>query len=134
MWQRQQVSFQDAYGVHETKSSPNILGLRKEYLGAMNNFHNTFWSFEDRSENGYPARSHDCKPEETEFANAFEDAQLDLERREKNAKKKRSMAMWHNVIEKTWNSRPIEEVQKLIDRQPMVMRAIIEADGGQTPY
>ena len=44
------------------------------------------------------------------------------------------MAMWHNVIEKTWNSRPIEEVQKLIDRQPMVMRAIIEADGGRTPY
>ena len=44
------------------------------------------------------------------------------------------MAMWYNAIEKTWNSRPIEEVQKLIDRQPMVMRAIIEADGGQTPY
>ena len=44
------------------------------------------------------------------------------------------MAMWHNVIEKTWNSRPIEEVQKLIDRQPMVRRAIIEADEGQIPY
>ena len=53
-------------------------------------------------------------PEETEFANAFEDAQLDLERMEKNAKKKRSIAMWHNSIEKTWNSRPIEEVRKLL--------------------
>ena len=34
-------------------------------------------------EGKYPARSHDCMPPETEFANSFEDAQLDVERREK---------------------------------------------------
>ena len=72
--------------------------------------------------------------EETEFANAFEDAHLDLGRREKKVNKKRSMEMWHNAIQKTWNSRPTEEVQTLIDRQTMVMRAIIEAEGSRTPY
>ena len=100
----------------------------------MNNFHNPIWNFEDRLENEYPAKSHDCQPEETEFANAFEGAQLDLEWKEKNANKKRFMAVWHNAIQKTWNCLPIEEVQKLIDRQPMVMRAIIEAEGGRKPY
>ena len=44
-----------------------------------------FELIEDRAENGYPPRSHDCMPDETEFANAQEDAQLDLERREENA-------------------------------------------------
>ena len=34
-------------------------------------------------EGKYPARSDDCMPPETEFANSFEDAQLDVERREK---------------------------------------------------
>ena len=42
-----------------------------------------FLIHEDREENGYPPRSHDCQPEETEFAQAFEEAQEDLERREK---------------------------------------------------
>ena len=32
---------------------------------------------------GYPPRSHECQPEETEFAQCFEEAQQDLERREK---------------------------------------------------
>ena len=91
-------------------------------------------AFEDKDDFGYPQRSHDSQPEETEFANAYEDAQLDLERREKNAKKKRTMLMWYNAIEYNWDTRPIEEVQKLIDRQPMVMEAIIEAEGGRTPY
>ena len=36
----------------------------------------------DRSENGYPLRSHDCMPNETEFAETFQDAQEDLERKE----------------------------------------------------
>ena len=38
---------------------------------------------EDREENGYPPRIHDCQVEETEFAQSFEEAQQDLERREK---------------------------------------------------
>ena len=92
------------------------------------------WAFEDKDDSGFPPWPHDWQPEETEFANAYEDAQLDLERREKNLKKKRTMLMWHNAIEHTWETRPIVEVQKLIDRQPMVMKAIIEAEGGQTPY
>ena len=89
---------------------------------------------EDRADNGYPARSHDCMPDETEFANSQEDAQLDLERREKNAKKSRTMLMWKNALESTWKNRPTSEVQKLIDRQPKIMQAIIEKDGGRTGY
>ena len=38
---------------------------------------------EDRAENGYPARSHDCQPYETEFAEDPELSQQDVERREK---------------------------------------------------
>ena len=47
----------------------------------------------DREENGYPPRSHDCMPDETEFAETFQDAQEDLERREKNRNKRRTMMM-----------------------------------------
>ena len=39
----------------------------------------------DRAKNGYPPRSHDCKPDKTEFAETFQDAQENLERREENA-------------------------------------------------
>ena len=88
----------------------------------------------DRADNGYPPRSHDCMPCETEFANAFEEAQLDLERRERNAKKKRTMKMWRNSIRKVWFSRPIEEVQKLIDRQPKIQQEIIKKGGRRTKY
>ena len=88
----------------------------------------------DRADNGYPPRSHDCMPCETEFANAFEEAQLDLERREKNANKKRTMKMWRNSIRKIWFSRPIEEVQKLIDRQPKIQQEIIKKGGRRTKY
>ena len=90
-----------------------------------------FLIYENREENGYPPRSHDCQPEETEFAQAFEEAQEDLERREKNANHKRTMHMWKNVLEHVWNTRPIEHTQKLIDRMPKVMEAIIEAEGGK---
>ena len=89
---------------------------------------------EDRDENGYPPRSHDCMPCETEFANAFEEAQLDLERRVKNIGHRRTMKMWKNSVENVWNNRPIQEVRKLIDCQPKIMEAIIDAKGGRTPY
>ena len=38
-------------------------------------------------------------PDETEFAETFQDAQEDLERREKNAKKRRTMMMWKNALD-----------------------------------
>ena len=44
-----------------------------------------FRIIEDRAEDGHPARSHDCQPCETEFAEDFELAQQDVERREKTA-------------------------------------------------
>jgi len=37
----------------------------------------------DRAEDGYPPRSHECMPEETEFAETHQEAQIDFERREK---------------------------------------------------
>ena len=73
-------------------------------------------------------------PNETEFTNAHEQAQLDVERREKNINHRRTMMMWKNAVTDTWDNRPLEEVQNLIDRQPKVMEAIIEAEGGRTPY
>ena len=67
-------------------------------------------------------------------SNSQEESQLDLERREVNAKKSRTMLMWRNALTSTWNHRPIEEVQKLFDRQPMIMREIIENGGARTRY
>ena len=88
----------------------------------------------DRSESGSPPRNHDCMPNETEFAETFQDAQEDLERREKNRNKRRTMMMWKNALDNEWETRSIEATRKIIDRQPKIMRAIIEADGGRTPY
>ena len=72
--------------------------------------------------------------DETEFAETFQDAQEDLERREKNRNKRRTMMMWKNALDEQWRNRRIEATQKIIDRQPKIMRAIIEADGTRTPY
>ena len=47
-------------------------------------------------------------PDETEFAETFEDAQEDLERREKNAKKRQTMIMWKNALDEQWKIRRIE--------------------------
>ena len=69
-----------------------------------------------------------------EFATSFELAQEDIERRDKNAGHKRTMHMWKNAFNQMWNTRPIEETQKLIDRMPKIMEAIIEAKGGKTKY
>ena len=80
------------------------------------------------------SRSHDCVPDGTEFTETFQDAQEDLERQEKNAKKRRTMMMWKNALDEQWRTRPIEATRKIIDRQPKIMRAIIEADGGRAPY
>ena len=79
--------------------------------------------FKDRQDNSYPPRSHDCTSNKTEFANAHEDAQLDVERREKNIKHRRTMKMWKNSVEQVWKS-----------RQHKVMQAIIDAEGGRTSY
>ena len=81
-------------------------------------------------EGKYPPRSHECMPCETEFANSFEDAQLDVERREKNAKKRRTRI----AAEHTWDTRPMNEIRKLIDRQPKIQQAIIDAEGGRVNF
>ena len=91
-------------------------------------------SNEDREENGYPPRSHDCQPAEIEFADSFEESQLDVERREKNSGKKRTMVMWKNALKHVWETRRIEHTQKLIDRLPKIMNAIIEVEGERTLY
>ena len=85
-------------------------------------------------EGKYPPRSHESMPCETEFANSFEDAQLDVERREKNANKRRTMLMWRNVIEHTWETRPMSEIHKLIDRQPKIQKANVEAEGDRVNF
>ena len=98
-------------------------------LGKTQLLNGKFRICEDRAENGYPPRSDDCLPAETEFAEQFELAQ-----EKKLAHHKRTMLMWKNALTHTWNTRPIEETQKLIDRMPKIMKAIIEADGGKTKY
>ena len=82
----------------------------------------------------YAPRSHESNPCETEFANSFQDAQLDVERRENNANKRRTMLMWRHAIEHTWETRPINEIHKLIDRQPKIQQAIIDAEGGRVSF
>ena len=42
--------------------------------------------------------------------------------------------MWNNALDHEWETRPIEATRKIIDCQPKIMRAIIEADGGRKPY
>ena len=37
--------------------------------------------------------------------------------------------MWKYAVQKTWNKRRLEEVQKVFDRQPMIMRTRIESEG-----
>ena len=44
------------------------------------------------------------------------------------------MSMWRNAIEHTWQTRPMSEIQKLIDRQPKIMQAIIDCDGERTSF
>ena len=61
-------------------------------------------------------------PGETEFADAFQDAQEDLERREKNRNKRRTMMMWKNALDNEREILPIEATRKIIDRQPKIMR------------
>ena len=42
--------------------------------------------------------------------------------------------MWKNALMHVWNTRPIEHTQKLIDRLPKIMKAIIEVEGERTSY
>ena len=49
-------------------------------------------------------------------------------------KSKQTMMMWKNALDHTWRTRAIEATRKIIDRQPKFMRAIIEAEGGRTPF
>ncbi len=83
---------------------------------------------------GYPPRSHDCMPAETHFANIFHRAQCDLTEKERKRSRSRSMMMWKNSLDYTWDNCPLEEIQKLIDRQPMIMEKIIEVDGARTRF
>ena len=68
------------------------------------------------------------------IAEDFELAKQDVERREKNGNKRRTMVMWKNALTSVWNTRPMKATQKLIDRMPKIMHAIIEAEGFKTPY
>ena len=88
----------------------------------------------DRAIDAYPPQNHVCMLEETEFAETYQEAQTDLERREKNRNQKRTMMMWKNALDHTWRTRLIQATQRIIDGQPKVMRAFIEADGGRTSY
>ena len=60
-------------------------------------------------------------PNETEFAETFQDAQEDLEHRDENAKKRRTMLMWKNALDEKLRTRPIEATRKMIDRLPKIM-------------
>ena len=73
-------------------------------------------------------------PNETEFANAFEDAHLDVERRQKKPNERRTMLMWLNDVNHTSSTRPISKIHKLINRQPKILQTIIHSDGGHTVY
>ena len=42
--------------------------------------------------------------------------------------------MWRNAVEHTWDTRPMNEIRKLIDRQPKIQQAIIDAEGGRVNF
>ena len=42
--------------------------------------------------------------------------------------------VWKYALDAQWKMRPIEVTWKIIDQQPKIMRAIINADGGRLPY
>ena len=42
--------------------------------------------------------------------------------------------MWRNAIEHTWETRPMSEIHKLIDRQPKIQKAIVEAEGDRVNF
>ena len=44
------------------------------------------------------------------------------------------MMMWKSALDNEWESRSIEATRKIIDRQPKIIWAIVEANGGRTPY
>ena len=44
------------------------------------------------------------------------------------------MMMWKNALDEQWKIRSIEATRKTIDRKPKIIGAIIDADGGRTPY
>ena len=73
-------------------------------------------------------------PGETEFAETFQDAHEDLERRQRNLNRRRNMMMSQNALDEQWRDRPIEVNRKIIYRHPEIMQSIIEAVGSRTPY
>ena len=42
--------------------------------------------------------------------------------------------IWKYALDNEWETCSIEAALKIVDRQHKIMRVIIEADGGQTPY
>ena len=57
-----------------------------------------------------------------------------LSRREGNAHKRRTMQTWKHALDKVWATRPIEGTRMIIDRQPNIMKTIIDCDGGPALY
>ena len=106
-------------------------GNKLQHFEAKNTVKNKCRVREGKVKGKYPPRSHEDMPCETEFANSVEDAQLDVERREKNFNKCWTMVMWCNVIEHTWESHPVSDIHKPIDRQPKIQQAIVDARGGR---
>ena len=110
-----EASLQSSCGVHEGTWCADISWRWEKSSGKMLLIHD-FLLYEDREENGYPQRSHDYMPVETDFARGFELAQ-DVEIREKNAGHKRTMHMWKNALNHVWNTKKLKsqliECQKL---------------------
>ena len=73
-------------------------------------------------------------PDETKFAETFQDAHEDLERRQRKLNRRRNMMMSQNALDEQWRDRAIEANRKIIYRHPEIMQSIIEAVGSRTPY
>ena len=52
----------------------------------------------------------------------------------KGVQKEKNSGHEKNALTSVWNTRLMTETQKLIDRMPKIMHAIIEADGFKTPH
>ena len=53
-------------------------------------------------------------PEETEFAETYQEYQTDFKRREKNQKQKRAMVIWKGALHNIWRTQPIQLKQRAV--------------------
>ena len=91
----------------------------------------TLYPSATKTKNGFPPNSHDCNPLETIFARWKEKIYL---RFKPDGTTERTMDNLHKIMIEEWEHMDQEEIRKIIDLQPIVMKEIIAKGGLGTKY